>query len=333
MKPSQIIPVRLKNRRPFFWILCAGVSTGLLLVVLRRVNLESLAECLRRVRVGGVLMAFVAFGAACALGAIRWRLMLRIKGLSTGYPPCLRATLAGHFCNTLLFGPAGGDLVKSFLFGRWHRLPLADILAASWLDRLVAGIGSLIFAVGVLILMDPGSLPRLAWKSPPSHVSIFVGMGMVLVILAFWAGRSAQRKSSLLHPLYSLQTGLKQLCLSPGVAGGGVALGVLVQVLLSAVLMLNLRAITETDLEWIKLFWTFPVISLLTALPISVAGLGVRESSAVLLLGWFGVPAAEAIAASLLTLVCNLSWAAWGAGLLLGEERRASADFSNKSLE
>jgi uncharacterized membrane protein YbhN (UPF0104 family) len=90
----------------------------------------------------------------------------------------------------------------------------------------------------------------------------------------------------------------------------------MVQTALSGVLALNLCAVATGSLDWEKLAWTFPLIVAFSALPISVGGLGTREGLATILWGMYGVPKADAIAASLLTLAAGLFWAA-GAGLLL----------------
>ena len=59
--------------------------------------------------------------------------------------------------------------------------------------------------------------------------------------------------------------------------------------------------------------WVFPVIAILSTLPISIGGVGVREGASLYLLGKYGVSSADAVAASLLCLAIY-----WGMGLLGG---------------
>jgi uncharacterized membrane protein YbhN (UPF0104 family) len=63
------------------------------------------------------------------------------------------------------------------------------------------------------------------------------------------------------------------------------------------------------------------VISVVSALPISVGGLGVRDSAAFVLLGLCGIPGADALAAALLTAAVSLLWAFIG-GIVLWRERK-----------
>ena len=64
------------------------------------------------------------------------------------------------------------------------------------------------------------------------------------------------------------------------------------------------------------MLWVFPVIAMLSSLPISVGGIGVREGSALILLTSYQVSKPDAVAASLLCLFTYLLMAAVG-GLLI----------------
>jgi uncharacterized membrane protein YbhN (UPF0104 family) len=293
---------------------------ALLGLVLTRINPGELKAVFGRVNLFWWSAGLGVFGIASGLGAWRWKIMLELKGMIVPWGACLRATLAGHFLNAIFLGPAGGDILKSLLFGRWRNQPASEVLAASWLDRVVAAIGSLVFAALTLAGVKWEQFPALSFARPASLWPKLIMAGLLLALivavalhrrdLAAFAGRAFQAWVS----------GLKKLAKAPHLAVWGVTLGFLVQLHLSSVLMLNLRAVNPEPLDWVVLFWTFPVISLLTALPLSISGLGIREGSAVVLLGLFGVPASAAVAASLLTLASNLSWAAGGAALLAWEE-------------
>jgi rSAM/selenodomain-associated transferase 2 len=63
----------------------------------------------------------------------------------------------------------------------------------------------------------------------------------------------------------------------------------------------------------------FPIIQLISTLPITVAGLGLREAAAMTLLGLYGVPREEAAAAALLSFAVAAAWAGIG-GLVLARE-------------
>ena len=109
----------------------------------------------------------------------------------------------------------------------------------------------------------------------------------------------------------------RALLASPKTMLLGVCFGFLVQSALCGIIALNLGAVCHQPLPWGKLLWTFPVIVAIGALPISVGGLGTREGAAMTLLGLYGVSQADAVAASLLTMVAIVFWAIAGASLLI----------------
>jgi glycosyltransferase 2 family protein len=70
-----------------------------------------------------------------------------------------------------------------------------------------------------------------------------------------------------------------------------------------------------------------PVIDAISGMPISIAGVGVREKLfEVLMKDLAGVPAATAVAASLAGFACNVFWAGLGALLFLKKSDRVSAE-------
>jgi hypothetical protein len=91
---------------------------------------------------------------------------------------------------------------------------------------------------------------------------------------------------------------------------------------LSAVIALNLRAVSHTDVPWSQLMWTFPLITIFSALPITFAGIGLREGAAMFLFGLYHIPNEDAVGASLLTLLSSLTWAAIGGFLFWRETSR-----------
>jgi hypothetical protein len=109
----------------------------------------------------------------------------------------------------------------------------------------------------------------------------------------------------------------RKLMDSPGRLATGILCGLSVQLALSAVLAFNLEAVSQEPVPWLRLAWTFPLITVISALPITVAGLGTRESAALVLFGLCGVPETVAVAASLMTAIASLIWTGVGGLLLL----------------
>ena len=291
----------------------AFISAVLLWLAVRRVDAAAMKTSLDQLEWRWFLLGTVVFGMACLFGAARWHCMLALNRCAKSPWSTWRATLSGHLCNTFLFGPAGGDLVKASLYSRWQRCPLPSILAACWMDRLLAGLGSMLFACVLIILAREKAVSAL---SSNIHVSLSRWIPGICLLAAGAAGvflwKQKRPTSILSRAIDSLKQGLLAVAHSPASGCAGVLLGMAVQVCLSSVLAFNLRACSHASVPWNDLFWIFPLVSLLSALPITVAGIGVREGASIVLLGLFGVPAGAALTASFLTLATNLVWAFMG---------------------
>jgi hypothetical protein len=105
------------------------------------------------------------------------------------------------------------------------------------------------------------------------------------------------------------------------ILSAGIFCGVLVQAALALSLAFGLEAVSHGAVPWGRLAWTFPVISVASALPINIAGMGLREGAVLALLGLYGISAPDAVAASLLTFLARLFWAGVGAAALLHRQR------------
>jgi uncharacterized membrane protein YbhN (UPF0104 family) len=66
------------------------------------------------------------------------------------------------------------------------------------------------------------------------------------------------------------------------------------------------------QVSYLTLLWIVAVVSLLQSLPISIAGLGVREGAYIFLLSQVGVPTSLALGVSLLVFVVQVALASIG---------------------
>jgi uncharacterized protein (TIRG00374 family) len=308
------------------------VALAAMFFIVRRVQASVLAHTIRAAKPAWLLAAVMLYGFLFLPAAWRWHLVLRLTGSAVSYGTSLRLSLIGHFFYTIFFGAAGGDSAKSLLYSRHYDQPPAKIFAASSLDRLL-GFGGLIL------------FTALAFATAAVH-GVFTSTGPVLfrwtvlwlfiiamVVTTGLIVLKRQPKNSIWAQFANaLFANGRKLVASPKKLFAGVLCGLTMQLALSGVLALNLQAVSHSPPPWLRLAWTFPVISVLSALPITFAGLGVRDSAALVLFGLCGVAGADAVAASLLTAMVSLFWAAIGGGLLWLETGRNRRRFESKDV-
>jgi hypothetical protein len=301
------------------------LALAALVYVFRRIDLHQLALALRSARGGWLAASSVVYGFVLLASAWRWHLVLELTGCAVRFGATLRMTLIGHLFYSIFFGVAGGDVAKAALYSRRHQMPLPEVLASAPLDRLLGLLGLMVFMAG--------SFGLAAWNGAFSQfgaASLKISVGWTVVILAVgifllvwffrkrWGCETAFGRLAL-----AFINGGKRLVKSPRVLWEGLLCGLIVQLALAASLAFGLEAVSHSPVPWGRLIWTLPVISVASALPVNIAGLGLREGAVLALLGLYGVSAADAVAASLLTFLARLIWAAVGAAALWQKKQPA----------
>jgi rSAM/selenodomain-associated transferase 2 len=307
-------PAGGESRRDFGFfgrVICVAVSLTALGLVLSRVDLPQLRQILAQANLAWVAAAVAVFGFAFMMAAARWHLVLRLSQSQVHAGATLRTVLIGHLFNTVLFGPTGGDLAKAALYARWYGFPTAGIFATCLLDRFLGGAGFVVFASCMPGFATSSShwLER-ARQFIASPRFALIGAGLLLLCLVAWAlRRRLKSKSPLARLSRALRANAGELLQHPRFALRGVLFGALSHLGTSCVFLFALKAVTHASFSLAALFWIFPVISVITAAPVTFAGAGLREGAALVLLGLYGIPAPDAVAASLLVLLVYLVWA------------------------
>lgn len=305
-------------------LVCVFVTVVVLFLVLRKIPAANLLETIRHMQVGWFIAAVLLYGIMFAPAAWRWHLALRMNNCEVNNAATARFTIIGHFFYLLLFGGAGGDAAKATVYGRRYGLPISKTLASVSLDRLM-GSGALLVvaAIGFGITGAHGGFGEN--KSLAINRSVWWLLLLLPVIgLMLWYLKRSRHESVFQRFAVAFLESGKRLLRSPKVVLTGFFCSLLMQVAINAVLALNLQAVCHTPVPWARLVWTFPLITAISGLPITMAGIGARDGAAIALLGWCGIAAADAEAMSLLTLFVSLLWGLIGGIVLWRESNRAA---------
>ncbi|MDA8388705.1 MAG: lysylphosphatidylglycerol synthase transmembrane domain-containing protein [Nitrospiraceae bacterium] len=294
------VPVRGKGRRgtlkkPLFFILKLSVSSALLYLVLHRAGVQNVISAIIGINPAFFLAAMALYIAGTFVSSIRWRLFVESG------PPLRRffsLYLLGCFFSTFLPGLFGGDAVKGYYLYK-ETGKTAEAMASSFMDRYLGlaallVMASLVYPLGLphlraFALTLPGGQPvrlRLSWLLPA------LVAGFLAASLAFFKLRPGRGRIKLLADFYG-QFGLygrKAVVNGVLLSFGVQALSVISVCVLARGLGINVP---------LPLFFIFvPLIALISAIPVSVSGIGIREASFVLLFGAVGVNPRTATALS-----------------------------------
>ena len=290
------------SRSIIFFIFKLTVSAVLIRFLATNFDFGKSAEKLLGADGAGIGFAILVLGFLLVNNTARWRVvMLAIQAVLDVRTTFRLLYIGVFFFNQTLPSSVGGDAFRMYL-GRKEGLPLAAAINGVMLER-VATLTGLIFLV---VVTQPLLLSRLG-DHPATFVfpvlAVLAVAGIALLMLLNGLSEPFQRHK-FIRGVAKLATDTKKLFLSPGRALLAVGLGVTGNVLLAVATFFLAQSIgvAVTVLDCLVLM---PPVILITTIPISIAGWGVRESAMVAIFGFISVVQEDAIALSLLFGLVN----------------------------
>lgn len=272
------------------WFLRLLVSGAVLAVLLRLLPVGDLLAAMRAVPAGRWAIVLASFLVGHAITAYKWRLLMGPRA-DVPWQVWLRAHFSGLVANLALPSVAGGDVVRAAIVMR--RATHRDIVAvASVADRLIDTAGLL--ALAAIAAVVTGGSNAGAGRT----LALAAGLA-VLGIACGWAGLAWLRRRKPGGFVGRVVDAVDRVLESPERLVAAFVLSTLVQsvfIVLSA--WLGEAAGVHVGLgAW---FLAWPLAKLTAMLPVSLAGIGVREAALVVFLRPFGAPPAGVMASGLL---------------------------------
>lgn len=277
------------------------VGLTLLAWLLHKSGVTEFSENLTQIRASAFATTLLVFALGLVVGTVKWRSLLGGFSLRR----MLAANLISLFYSLLLSGQLAGEAVKAYKLSR-GRKDSSRIIASILTDKLTG-----LVALASLGLAGAALGSRTA---PSSLVSLLaavaIGISGAFAIVAVphwdravvrilsWATARAPRWTRLLTGLEQVHNTMVAYGRRPGQLLRATALGVLFQI--SNVVILTVFAHElGIALDGFDLAWIFAVVSLAVLLPLSIAGLGIREGTFAAVLGLYGVGISTSIVLSL----------------------------------
>ena len=254
------------------------VSVALLAVVAWRTDWAHVAEAFAHLQVWLWLAALGLFVLTQVVSGLRWQLLARPLGFQRPLRQFVGITYIGMYFNLLLPTSVGGDVVRAWYLhgGNGRRTPA---FVTVLVDRLSGLMVLLTLACGAA-LFCPIHLEPWVRASVWGAAGCALLGAAVLPLLARWTGRF-DRVRRLIEATQMYRR-------RPWLLLGTTALSVVVQVANVVIVWLIGEAI-QAPVPGAYYWIVVPMVSLLTLLPISVNGMGIREGGMVLFLNPLGV--------------------------------------------
>lgn len=291
-----------------------AVSAGALAYVAHRVDVRGVVDALSGVRLDLLVAVFCLHAAGQLLSARKWGVLAAALGFRRSYADYARFYFIGMFVNLLGPSTLGGDITRALYLGDTGRRALA---ATSVLYDRVSG-------VLVLVVIGLAALLAFPQYGLPRAMSVIAAGAMAALLLSWWIVPRAA--ALLLPPDHRLRRFIREqmapfysdAVLLTEVASYSVAFH-LVEVTAQYVMARSFGL--TVPFSYCLIF--HPAVTLLAAVPVSVAGLGVREAGYVFFLELVGVPGGTALTMGLLWSAVLMAGGLIGGGLLLLGGQRA----------
>ena len=248
----------------------ALLSAAALYIVFRQLDIPTLKRVFGMVDVGWAFFALGAYVLSKVISALRLSFYLRGNGIGLTESQNLQLYFIGMFYNLFLPGGIGGDAYKVWLLHRDWQAPVGKSVQAMLLDRI-----SGLFALAALGFL-------FAWFAVPEvPYNLLLLAGSMLMIPAMYLVHRFVGKPFLSVTLHTTFT------------------SVVVQLVQVACAWALLRSLHIQDHTAVYLA-LFLLSSLVSVLPVSVGGIGLRELVFVTAAGYAPISPESSVAFSLM---------------------------------
>jgi uncharacterized protein (TIRG00374 family) len=266
-----------------------------IVLVVRNVDLGSVWQRLSDQRYGPVLAAAAVLVLQIVVGGVRWHVILRRLAPQAGLPESVRLYYIGNFFNAWLFGAVGGDVVRAWLCYRVHASVRAAALSVV-LDRVAALAG-----IAILVLVNaPFFMSRHGNDAAVLALAALAAAGLAGIAVVSQFDRLPGRwlRWRPLRLLQGLGEATRAIFLRPAVAVPALVLAIIAQFLMGLAAYLVASSL-DTGMSLADCVLLMQLVALVTALPISLGGWGVRETSMIALFAFVGVAASATLVLSI----------------------------------
>jgi uncharacterized membrane protein YbhN (UPF0104 family) len=266
-----------------------GVSALLLGWIAWQTDWSQVGHAFGQLRVELWLAAIATLALTQVVSALRWQLLARPLGFERSLWQYTGFYFIGMYFGMVLPTSVGGDVVRAWYLDGRSGCRLAAFVAV-FLDRL-SGLLVLLAMACVATLVCPLELPAwIPWSVWGTAASAVVGLALLPVIAR--RSKHAKLRASQLRSAFAMLR-------SPRLLAATTLLSLVVQAANVIIVWLVGTAIgagVHAEYYWILV----PMVSLLTLLPVSVNGMGLREGGMAVFLAPLGVGRGTALTLSLL---------------------------------
>jgi len=279
----------------------AGFSLVLLSLLFWKTDFHQFSGVFRNMNIFLFLVSFLSYMLLFILMAYRWQVLLRVLGITIPIRRLYKTYLVGVFFNNFLPTTIGGDIARGYnlyQFTQKGKETAVSVVVERFLgftSLLIIGVAGL--ALSYSSLRDP----LLAWLILFAIFAYFITLIVVLTPTTFlltdrFLYKFNFRKLDL--KMHRIPEVISVYRSSPYILLRLIIFSLLLQTI--AILIYYILCYSlHLDIPLLYVFFFFPIINIVSMIPISLGGLGIREGISVYLFQKIGIVSAHAMGLSL----------------------------------
>lgn len=284
-----------------------GISLAMLVIVGALVDVDALTTLLASVPMWVVAVVLIGYFAGQLLSVVKWWMIAREAGVEVSMAHTVKAYLIGSFVNIFGLGLVGGDVARGLLLAQGKPVKAASM--ASVIADRVHGLGVLL-VIGVV-----ASFVLEGHAIPLELRYLLAGIALMLGTIWYFGSSIAPRILPKSSPISdSLLRATRAFPRKPLPLFTITAISIIFHLSQIALHWCIARGLA-IDISWSTLLVGVPFVNILSSLPLSWNGLGVRENAYVFFLAplvtyeqavvfgalWFGAVAATSAVGGILS--------------------------------
>ncbi len=273
------------------------VTLAILFLIFRNIDLHRVAATIGNAQPGYILLGFAAQLLSTCVASYRWSVIMKELRFGQRFTFYLKSYFKGAFFNQALPTSVGGDALRVLDIVRLG-FRKRDAFAGVFIDRLV-GLSGLLLLNLLANLLRPGLLPdRIFWIINALSLGGIIAIIALMAVQRFNLARFRMLRKSWLRPLYGLSRRTNRVY--RGNKGAiQIAMTILTH-LFSIIAFYWLARSVGMEYGLVIFLVIVPPVILLTLVPITLAGWGVREGAMVGLFTLIGADKTMVLSMSIL---------------------------------
>jgi len=277
------------------------LSSFLIIYILLKMNLEDIVFTFKTANVYFVLLAFCLQFVNLPIRAYKWKILLSVQGIQVPLKTLVSISLVGAFFNNFLPTSMGGDLIRAHEISKYSNQTVKSV-STIILQRLTGLIAIIVYCViGIIIgfnipviknlavLIGLLALISLIFIIILLNLNYFKNINIIRLLLQF------DSKNIIKKTYYSLEIYKhhKKECIEI----------LIISLFAEFIVIIYFYIITlslHQNISMLYFFIFIPIISVIEMLPISINGIGVRESAFLYFFTQIGILDYIAVSVSLL---------------------------------